>query len=151
MEEKYRKITPEEVFISYQERELTKDDRWMGRKQAAFNRPSRNNFIDLFATLVHNHRHLGSKNYAERMGVSPLELNYAFQAMTGMLPAEWSNRYLLLATQELLRETTLSFKEIADRLGFLPAALNRLFFDRYGVRPRQWRLQQQKGGQGITR
>lgn len=147
MEEKYRKITPEEIFISYQERELTKDDRWMGRKQAAFNRPSGNNFIDLFATLVHNHGHLESKDYAERMGVSPLELNYAFQAMTGMLPAEWSNRYLLLATQELLRETTLSFKEIADRLGFLPAALNRLFFDRYGVRPRQWRLQQQKGGQ----
>ena len=147
MEEKYHKITPEEVFISFQERELTKDDRWMGRKQAAFNRPSGNNFIDLFATLLHNHGHLETKDYAERMVGSPLELNYAFQAMTGMLPSEWANRYLLLATQELLRETALSFKEIAIRLGFLPSVLNRLFFDRYGVRPREWRLQQKKTGE----
>ena len=67
--------------------------------------------------------------------------------MTGMLPSEWANRYLLLATQELLRETALSFKEIAIRLGFLPSVLNRLFFDRYGVRPREWRLQQKKTGE----
>ena len=120
MEEKYRKITPEEIFISYQERELTKDDRWMGRKQAAFNRPSGNNFIDLFATLVHNHGHLESKDYAERMGVSPLELNYAFQAMTGMLPAEWSNRYRVMISARLAQA-----REARQTTARVPARLPR--------------------------
>ena len=141
MDNKYKKILPEEVFITYFKREPSEAEQLIGVSAVEFNgnRLTENDFMNLFARLLHEHGHKTIKFYAGIMGVKPKELQICIKAMSGILANEWVWRYLHLASRELLRETEMSMGEVAKALGF--SSLNtftRYFHRMEGVFPREY-------------
>ena len=69
MDNNYRKIVPEDVFVSILDREATEEELWMGLPRDFMgNRPSGNDFIDLFARLVRQYQSRDIEFYAKIMG-----------------------------------------------------------------------------------
>lgn len=145
-DERYRKITPEQLFITILEREPTEAERWMGVESGCTgHRPTGNNFIDLFARLVRKYGKQDGAFYARKMGVERDDLYRSIIAMTGMSLPEWVGRYLLLAATELLEQTDLPITAVANRLGFSIQNFTDFFKKHRKVSPKQWRRQQRRG------
>lgn len=141
MEEKYKKITPEDIFITIFDREPTEAERWMGvLSSCPGHRPSGNNFMDLFAHLLRTYGKKDAKFYAARMGVDAIDFNGAVSAMSGMPVRDWINRYLELAACEMLEKSDIRITEIHKRLGFsAPSAFTTFFKEQTGETPYSWR------------
>lgn len=139
-DERYQKITPEQLFITILEREPTEAERWTGVESGCTgHRPTGNNFIDLFARLVRKYGKQDGEFFAQKMGVERDDLYRAMIAMTGLSLPEWVNRYLLLAATELLEQTDLSITAIAKRLGFSIQNFTDFFKKYRKLSPKQWR------------
>ena len=141
MDNSYKKIVPEDVFVSIFDREATEAELWMGLpRDFKGNRPSGNDFIDLFARLVRQYQSRDIAFYAKTMGVEKLHFGYAIRAMTGMSPVEWRDRYTMLSAKELLRKTDQNIRNIAQQMGFNSAAAFSRFFSHHArMAPKDWR------------
>ncbi len=142
MEGKYKKILPEEVFITIFEREPTEAELWMGVPAKGFegHRPTGNNFMDLFARLLRQHGHKKPEFYAHKMGLKTHEFNLCIKGMSGVTANEWIWRYLHLASRELLAKTKWKVTEVGQRLGF--SSLNtftRFFYRMEKLHPLDYR------------
>lgn len=147
MEERYKPVLPEELFLTAFDRPPSEEERWKGAPgEFHGNRPSGNDFMDLFAYLIRKHGRMEIRDYAKRMGVTAADLYAAIRAMSGIGAAEWRNRYLMLEAKELLEETTWEIGRISDRLGFSqPSVFTRLFHDHTGKQPFEWRNKKPRG------
>lgn len=147
LEDKYKPILPEEVFITVFDRKPTEEELWTGlSSDFNGNRPSGNNFIDLFASVIRKYGRRDIKEYARIMGVSPDHFNGAVHALGGMSAFDWRNRYLLLEAQELLEKTPMKLKEISDKLGFTqPSVFSKYFRRLTKMEPYEWRLLKTQG------
>lgn len=147
MEEKYKQIRPEDVFITAFKRKPTEEELWQGvPPDFEGNRPSGNNFIDLFAYLVRKHGRKEIKYYAQLMGVSSKDLCGAFRALTGMGAPEWRNQYLILEAKDLLEHSKLRIDQISTHLGFSqPSVFSVLFHTLTGKQPFEWRNNRPRG------
>lgn len=147
MEEKYKPIRPEDVFITAFDRKPTEEELWMGAP-ADFkgNRPSGNDFIDLFVYLIRKYGRKDIKDYARMMGVSSNDLYGAISAIGGMGAPEWRNQYLLLAAKDLLENSTMRIDEISAHLGFSqPSVFSKFFHSLTGKQPFEWRNKRPRG------
>ncbi|MDR0532428.1 MAG: helix-turn-helix domain-containing protein [Verrucomicrobiales bacterium] len=109
--------------------------------------PARNNdFINLFAALIHQHGKRPVEFYALRMAVQPGTLAPAIQAMSGISALSWVDEYIRLTARDLLANTDLPLTEISQRLGFGSLAVFSQFFLRVEkIRPRFWRQRHRRG------
>ena len=65
MEETFKRIPPEDVFITVFKRKPTEEELWMGvPPDFDGNRPSGNNLIDLFAYLIRKYGRMDTSEYA---------------------------------------------------------------------------------------
>lgn len=146
MEEKYKKILPEDIFITIIKREPTEAELWMGAsRECPGHRKSGNDFMDLFAGLVRRYRHQRPQFYAKRMGVTGMELNMAIHAMSGICATEWISRYLMLAAKEILVDTNYSISEIAGILKISQLSVfTKMFTERCKMPPSEYRLRNKK-------
>ena len=105
MEETFKRIPPEDVFITVFKRKPTEEELWMGvPPDFDGNRPSGNNLIDLFAYLIRKYGRMDTSEYARIMQLKTSELRGAILAIGGMSAMEWRNRYLLLDGHEHHRD-----------------------------------------------
>lgn len=141
MKENYTKIAPDDVYLSYLPKVPTEADRWMGLLPNEWgNKPTRNDFVDLFAGHIRRMGHCQVKDVARKMGVELKHLHYAILAMTGMGPQEWMAKFVTRAACELLEQTDWTVMRIARELNFsAPAALSRFFLRMTGMSPMEWR------------
>ena len=141
MNYEYKKILPEDVYVTIFDREASEEELWKGLpRNFGGNRPTDNNFIDLFARLVRSYQHAEVKFYAAQMNVNELHFNSAIQALTGISAKEWRTRYILLSACELLKSTDMSITEIAKRLNFTSITVfSRFFMQHTKLRPIIWR------------
>ncbi len=148
MNTKYKKILPADVFIPVSDPSFSavgKDDTDIISRLLGI-RPTGNNFIDLFAGVIHQHRNLQVHIYAKMMDVDLTVFSPAVVAMTGMGPHEWIHAYLDLVSCELLEKTNLSITEIGKKLHF--PSLNtftQFFYQRHKCRPYEWRSKKRTG------
>ena len=91
------------------------------------NRPSGNEFLDIFTGLIRIHKHHPAKWYAHILGVEQVHFTGAIKIFCGMGVLDFINEYINLEAQELLDETDLSFQEIAKRLNLGPSEFSRLY------------------------
>lgn len=72
MEETFKRIPPEDVFITVFKRKPTEEELWMGvPPDFDGNRPSGNNLIDLFAYLIRKYGRMDTSEYARIMQPLP--------------------------------------------------------------------------------
>lgn len=141
MEEIYKKILPEDIFITFFKREPTEEELWTGASRKYIGHyDSGNNFIDLFAGLIRRYGRKGTPFYAKRMGMKGVELNMAIHAMSGISSNEWINRYLMLAAKDLLAHSDYEISKIAKWLGFSQLSVfSKMFIERCKMQPREYR------------
>ena len=85
MEETFKRIPPEDVFITVFKRKPTEEELWMGvPPDFDGNRPSGNNLIDLFAYLIRKYGRMDTSEYARIMQLKTSELRGAILAICGM-------------------------------------------------------------------
>ncbi|RHJ81545.1 helix-turn-helix domain-containing protein [Parabacteroides sp. AM08-6] len=148
MEEKYKQIIPEDVFITTADRKPTEEERWLGvTDDFNGNRPTGNNFVDLFAYLIRKYGRKDTCFYARIMGVKTEDLNMAIRAMSGISGWEWRNRYLLLEAKELLEESNMQINDISAKLGFSqPSVFTKFFQANTHSQPWEWRINKKEPG-----
>ena len=85
MEETFKRIPPEDVFITVFKRKPTEEELWMGvPPDFDGNRPSGNNLIDLFAYLIRKYGRMDTSEYARIMQLKTSGLRGAILAIGGM-------------------------------------------------------------------
>ena len=153
MEETFKRIPPEDVFITVFKRKPTEEELWMGvPPDFDGNRPSGNNLIDLFAYLIRKYGRMDTSEYARIMQLKTSELRGAILAIGGMSAMEWRNRYLLLEAQELMERTDMSITAIAAKLGFSqPSVFSKFFRTLTKSQPWEWRIEKKKPGSNRKR
>lgn len=116
----YPKIKPEDVYISvFEKPNVLKSGNFSPLDEEAKGfRPTPNDFMNIFITILHTRGNCTSACIAKYMGIKTLELQYAIPAMTGLSMAEWKERYILLMANDLVKNTELPMNEVAKRLGF---------------------------------
>ena len=136
MEETFKRIPPEDVFITVFKRKPTEEELWMGvPPDFDGNRPSGN-----------------TSEYARIMQLKTSELRGAILAIGGMSAMEWRNRYLLLEAQELMERTDMSITAIAAKLGFSqPSVFSKFFRTLTKSQPWEWRIEKKKPGSNRKR
>ena len=93
MEETFKRIPPEDVFITVFKRKPTEEELWMGvPPDFDGNRPSGNNLIDLFAYLIRKYGRMDTSEYARIMQLKTSELRGAIlDGMAQPLPSPRSS------------------------------------------------------------
>lgn len=109
MDYTYKKIVPEDVFVSMLP---------ANGDTACSNKQSGLEIIDIFARMIWHNPHKELIFYAQCLNISPNELNITVKVLTGIGALEWRNRFVNLAAHELLEDGYMSITEVAHRLGF---------------------------------
>lgn len=141
MDSKYRPLKPADVYYSYFGHEPTETERWQGMPDKTLqNRPTGNDFIDLFASLVRKYKNKPSSFYARELGIDPRDLNGCIKVLTGMPANKWIEEYCWMATEEILKTSNWPLQLVAEQLGYLSLrSFSQAFTKHYGIRPSQWR------------
>ena len=141
MEETFKRIPPEDVFITVFKRKPTEEELWMGvPPDFDGNRP------------IRKYGRMDTSEYARIMQLKTSELRGAILAIGGMSAMEWRNRYLLLEAQELMERTDMSITAIAAKLGFSqPSVFSKFFRTLTKSQPWEWRVEKKKPGSNRKR
>ena len=87
------------------------------------------------------------KSIALSAGINVQELAKFIKVLTGMHPYDFSRRYLLLRSVDLLRYTSLTCEKIAHQCGYMNVSnFSRSFFLYYKMRPLNYRYRCRKSG-----
>ena len=140
METAFKKILPADVFVSVYKRKQPDGEWWTETiVNAAGNKPSGNEFIDIFASLLRKHQKKYVSFYAKQMGVSAEQLSQYIKIMSGITAQEWLNDYLNLEAREMLERSDTKIHEIARFLGFSQSAFSQFFLRQNKCSPYEWR------------
>ena len=94
MDTKYPLYTPKDIFISFCGREATEAERWQGVQSGIiFHKRTGNEFLDLFASMVHHYMNHDPVFYAKKLGVSRVDLSGCLRVLTGVTTDEWLEAY----------------------------------------------------------
>lgn len=139
----YRKYTPKDIFISFIGREATEEERWLGvQNGVVFNKNTGNEFLDVFANMVHHYMSHNPSFYAKLLGVGTSDLSGCLKVLTGLTADEWILEYLRLSVVDLLLHTNWKLGEIAKRTGYASVkTFSRSFIKYYGIPATYWRWQ----------
>ena len=116
MDTKYPLYTPKDIFISFCGREATEAERWQGVQSGIiFHKRTGNEFLDLFASMVHHYMNHDPVFYAKKLGVSRVDLSGCLRVLTGVTTDEWLEAYRWVAIRDVLLESSEHMK-VAQRL-----------------------------------
>lgn len=141
MDRNFKKILPENVFVTGFDRASSDAELWNGIPEGYNgNRPTGNNFMDIFVDMLLEYRSKDVGFYADEMGVSRADFTGTIRALSGITPIEWINRYMMLVADELIRKDPGgSMVEVANQVGYKQlAAFVRTYYEhfkRYPGRP----------------
>lgn len=142
----YKKYPPKEIYISFIGREATEEELWHGAQGGVIHhKRTGNEFIDLFASMVHRYMNHNPPFYAKKLGVTPGELSGCLKVLTGMTSDEWLTAYRWLAIPDLLLHTDWTLGRIAERTGYSTVkTFSRSFIERAGMPATHWRRRYKK-------
>lgn len=146
MKIEYQKFIPKDLFISFLGREATEEELWLGAQRGViYNRKTGNEFIDLFAEMVHQYMNHHSGFYAAKLDVTVQDLSGCLKVLSGLSTDEWIAQYCGLVACDLIEHTDWSLGEIARRIGYSSVkSFSRAFIDRIGMPASEWRWKYKK-------
>ena len=119
MDTKYPLYTPKDIFISFCGREATEAERWQGVQSGIiFHKRTGNEFLDLFASMVHHYMNHDPVFYAKKLGVSRVDLSGCLRVLTGVTTDEWLEAYRWVAIRDVLLHTDWPLGKVATQMGY---------------------------------
>lgn len=133
--------TPKDIFISFCGREATEAERWQGVQSGIiFHKRTGNEFLDLFASMVHHYMNHDPVFYAKKLGVSRVDLSGCLRVLTGVTTDEWLEAYRWVAIRDVLLHTDWPLGKVATKMGYSSVkTFSRAFIERVGMPPSHWR------------
>ena len=138
----YKKVLPEDVFVSMYSEEVNEQDEHLYIKRADdFSiKLSGVEFMDVFAQIMWRRPYADIEYYATKFGASVRDFSSTVLLLSGLTATEWRNKYVMLAAYDLLKHSELSISGISARLGFGKVRIFSLYFFKHdGKRPLTWR------------
>lgn len=153
MKWEYKKIDPEETFISFLGREATEEELWLGVQQGIVHAKRTGiEVVDLFASMVLRYMNHHAGFYATKLGVGVDDLAACLKVLSGRTTDEWIATFVWRSAKELLLQTDWSLAVIAEKTGFASLkSFSRGFIDRVGTPPSYWRKQHRAQGKECAR
>jgi len=109
------------------------------------NKPSGNNYIDVFAEMIRWYGKADVKEYAGRMGAELRHFDGAIRCLTGMSAREWIIGYMRMVACDLVAETDLNFKKVGKILGFSQSSFSQFFKAYVKMQPWEYRSLKKHG------
>lgn len=132
MDTKWKRILPEDVYVTIFDRKATDAEVWQGLpRDFDGNRPTGSRFMDIYAYLIRHYRRRINGFYANMMGISEREFCEGVHALSGISASEWRNRYMMLIAKELLTKTDWQMTKIGEYIDYSELTVFSRMFRRY--------------------
>lgn len=117
MQATFKQYTPAELYINMDQPETLEADSPTEVPTTGF-RPTGSAFLDAFVNNLHQHGIRTGNYHAALLGVNRTEMCTTVLTLTGMKYTDFTEAYVLLMANDLLKSKKKDLKLVATRLGF---------------------------------
>lgn len=117
MKATFKQYTPAELYINLDPPETLEADSSKEVPTTGF-RPTGNAFLDAFVNNLHYHGIRTGDYHAALLGVKRAEMCTAVYVLTGLKYTDFTETYILLMVNDLLKTKKKDLKYVSKRLGF---------------------------------
>ena len=117
MKATFKQYSPADLYINMNAPETLEADSSTEVPTTGF-RPTGNAFLDAFVNNLHQHGIHTSDYHARMLGINRTELCVSVLTLTGMNFTDFTEAYVLLMANDLLKVKKKELKMVAKRLGF---------------------------------
>ena len=117
MKATFKQYKPADLYINMNSPETLEADSSTEVPTTGF-RPTGNSFLDAFVNNLHQHGIRTGDYHARMLGVKRTEMCVTVLTLTGMNFTDFTEAYILLMANDLLKVKKKELKTVAKRLGF---------------------------------
>jgi AraC-like DNA-binding protein len=138
MQAKFKQYTPADLYINMNEPETLEADSSKEVPTTGF-RPTGSAFLDAFVNNLHQHGIRTGDYHAALLGVKRSDMCVTVLTLTGMKYTDFTEAYVLLMANDLLKNKKNELRVTAKRLGFGSYSGFYRFMMRKGMGRPSWR------------
>jgi len=113
----FKQYSPADLYINMNAPETLEADSSTEVPTTGF-RPTGNAFLDAFVNNLHQHGVRTGDYHAHLLGIKRTEMCVTVLTLTGMNFTDFTEAYILLMANDLLKDKKKELKAVAKRLGF---------------------------------
>lgn len=117
MKATFKQYTPAELYLNLDQPETLEADSSIEVPTTGF-RPTGSAFLDAFVNNLHQHGIRTGDYHAALLGINRSEMCISVLTLTGMKYTNFTEAYILLMANDLLKDKKKELRETAKRLGF---------------------------------
>jgi len=138
MEAKFKQYSPADLYLNMNQPETLEADGSTEVPTTGF-LPTGNAFLDAFVNNLHHHGIRTGDYHAAKLGVKRSDMCITVFTLTGMKYTDFTEAYILLMANDLLKEKKKELKQTAKMLGFASYSGFYRFMMRKGLGRPSWR------------
>lgn len=138
MKSTFKQYTPAELYINMNDPETMEADGPDEVPTTGF-RPTGGAFLDAFVGNLHQHGIRTGDYHAKLLGIKRSEMCISIMTLTGMSYTNFTEAYILLMVNDLLKNNKKELREVSKRLGFGSYSGFYRFMMRKGMGRPSWR------------
>lgn len=138
MKASFKQYSPAELFINLELPDTLEADSATDIPTCGF-RPTGTAFLDAFVQNLHQQGIRTGHFHAQKLGIKTNDLFTTILVLTGMNYSDFTESYVLLMANELLKQKKRNHQQIAKRLGFGSYSGFYRFMIRKGMGKPSWR------------
>lgn len=138
MKATFKQYTPAELYINLEQPETLEADSSIEVPTTGF-RPTGNAFLDAFVNNLHKYGIRSGDYHAKLLGIKRTEMCISVLTLTGMSYTDFTEAYVLLMSNDLLKARKKDLRLVAKRLGFGSYSGFYRFMIRKGMGKPSWR------------
>ena len=113
----FKQYTPAELYLNMNDPETLEADGPDEVPTTGF-RPTGGAFLDAFVGNLHQHGIRTGNYHAALLGINRIDMCTSIFTLTGMKYTDFTEAYVLLMANDLLKEKKKELREVSKRLGF---------------------------------
>lgn len=113
----FKQYTPAELYLNMNDPETLEADGPDEVPTTGF-RPTGGAFLDAFVGNLHQHGIRTGNYHAALLGINRIDMCTSIFTLTGMKYTDFTEAYVLLMANDLLKEKKKQLREVSKRLGF---------------------------------
>jgi len=117
MKAKFKQYSPADLYINMNQPETLEADSSIEVPTTGF-RPTGGAFLDAFVNNLHQHGIRTGDYHAALLGIKRSEMCISVLTLTGMFYTDFTEAYVLLMANDLLKQKKKDLKLVSIRLGF---------------------------------
>ena len=113
----FKQYKPADLYINMDQPETMEADSSIEVPTTGF-RPTGSSFLDAFINNLHQSGMRSGDYHAAKLGIKRTDMCVTVLTLTGMSYTDFTEAYILLMANDLLKDTKIDLKHVSKRLGF---------------------------------